>query len=124
MPAPNLERVFAMTFSSIYPLYIAKVERKGRTQQEVDAVISWLTGFSPTRIHELGDEQCSVTLREFFEMATVNPAARLLKGSVCGVKVQEVQDPLMRQIRYMDKLVDDLAKGRSLDRIFPTSDAS
>lgn len=122
MPATNLERVFSMTFSRIYPLYIAKVERKGRTRDDVDTVISWLTGFSPDTIHELGAETSTVTLREFFDRATLNPASTLLTGSVCGVKIQEVEDPLMRKIRYMDKLVDDVAKGRKLDRMLPSLD--
>ena len=104
-----------MTVASVYPLYLAKVEKKGRTQDELDTVIRWLTGYSEAELVEhLAD---GTTFADFFAAAHLNPNAALITGSVCGVKVQEVEDPLMRQIRYLDKLVDELAKGRPLEKI-------
>ena len=104
-----------MTFASVYPHYVNKVEKKGRSRAELDAVITWLTGFDEQAIsRHLADE---TTFSEFFDAATLNENASLITGSVCGVKVQEIADPLMRQIRYLDKLVDELAKGRPLVKI-------
>ena len=104
-----------MPVASVYPLYVAKAEKKGRTQAEVDEVIRWLTGFDETELERhLAD---GTTYEEFFAEAELNPASSLITGSVCGVKVQEVEDPLMRRIRYLDKLVDELAKGRPMEKV-------
>lgn len=109
-------RVFAMSFGSVYPLYVAKAERKGRTREEVDRVITWLTGYRlPQLRRAIAD---GVDLEAFFAGApAMNPAASLVTGVVCGVRVEEVADPLMRDIRRLDKLVDELAAGRALERI-------
>ena len=112
---PGMHKIFEMSFASVYPLYLAKVERKGRTKNELDTVITWLTGYSD---EELAQQiSAETTFREFFAAAHLNEAASLITGSVCGVKVQEVEDPLMRQIRLLDKVVDELAKGRPLEKI-------
>lgn len=111
-------RIFETAVAAVYPHYLTKVEKKGRTKAELDAVMCWLTGFSQQELEAaLADE---LTFREFFDQATLNPAASLITGSVCGVKVQEVEDPLMRQIRYLDKLVDKLAKGRPMEKVLRT----
>lgn len=99
----------------MYPLYVAKAEKKGRTQGEVDQVICWLTGFDqPTLRQHLSD---GTTFEDFFAAATMNPRAHLITGVVCGVRVEEVEDPLMQKIRYLDKLVDELAHGKALDKV-------
>jgi len=105
------ERVFRMTFASIYPLYIQKVERKGRTKAEVDEAICWLTGYDASGLaSQISDE---VDLETFFANAPVlNPNTALIKGVICGIRVEEIEDPLMQKIRWMDKIIDDLAKGR------------
>lgn len=104
-----------MTFASLYPLYLTKVEKKGRTQAELDQVITWLTGFDgPTLAEYVGSES---TLEQFFAAATIHPHASMITGVICGVKVQEIEDPLMQKIRYLDKLVDELAKGRPLEKV-------
>lgn len=108
-------RIFGMPFARIYPLYVNKVERKGRTRAELDQVIRWLTGFDQERLQQHLDEE--TTFEDFFADATLNPNVSLITGSVCGVKVQEVEDPLMRRIRYLDKLVDELAKGKAMDKV-------
>ncbi len=108
-------RIFSMTLASVYPLYLAKVERKGRTRDELDAVICWLTGYDDA---ELGQHRAEgTTFRELFAGADLNPNAGLITGTICGVRVEAIEDPLMQQIRYLDKLVDELAKGRSLDKV-------
>jgi hypothetical protein len=108
-------RIFDMPMASIYPLYIQKVERKGRTQDELDAAIEWLTGFDKAELdQQLADEN---SLADFFEDAHLNPNASMITGVVCGVRVQDIEDPLMQKIRYMDKLVDELAKGKSLEKV-------
>ena len=107
-----------MTFARIYPLYVNKVERKGRTVAELDRVIEWLTGFSPESVKTLIHEE--VTLREFFDRAAINQNAALITGVICGVRIEEIDDPLMKKIRYLDKLVDELAKGRPLEKILRT----
>src|SRR6187402_896990 len=110
-----MSRLFAMPVARVYPLYVTKLERKGRTTDELDAVITWLTGFDDTQLEQhLADGS---TFEEFFADANLNANASLITGVVCGVKVQEIEDPLMRQIRYLDKLVDELAKGRSMDKV-------
>ena len=111
-------RIFATTVASVYPLYLAKVERKGRTQDELDAVIRWLTGFDEAELER--HLAAGTTFEEFFAAARLNPNAALITGVVCGVRVQEIEDPLMQQIRYLDKLVDELAKGRPLEKVLRT----
>lgn len=109
-------KVFDMPFAKIYSLLTAKVERKGRTRDELDAVITWLTGYSADQIEQMAEE--GVTYADFFlDAPDMNPNRTLIKGVVCGVRVEDVEDPLMRDIRYLDKLVDELAKGKSLDKV-------
>lgn len=104
-----------MTFASVYPLYVAKVERKGRSEAELREVISWLTGFDDAGIDaQISQEK---TFEQFFAEANLNPAASLITGVICGVRVQEIEDPLMQKIRYLDKIVDELAKGKALEKI-------
>jgi hypothetical protein len=111
-------RIFATTVASVYPHYLAKVQKKGRTQAELDAVIRWLTGFDEA---ELGRHLAAgATFEEFFAAARLNPNVALITGVVCGVRVQEIEDPLMQQIRYLDKLVDELAKGRPMEKVLRT----
>jgi len=104
-----------MTFASVYPLYLAKVERKGRTEEELHQVIAWLTGFDNKKLQELISE--NVTFEIFFQQATLNPNAHLITGVICGYRVEEIGDALTQQVRYLDKLVDELAKGRKMEKI-------
>ncbi|MCA1929698.1 DUF2200 domain-containing protein [Rheinheimera sp.] len=109
-------RVFTMKFSSVYPLYLQKAERKGRTQADVDQIISWLTGYSATELQQQLEQ--GADFRGFFDSApAINPKVVLIKGVVCGVRVEEVADPLMQKIRYLDKLIDELAKGKNIEKI-------
>ena len=109
------QRFRTMTVASVYPLYLAKVERKGRTKGELDAVIRWLTGFDQA---ELDQHLASrTTFETFFAMAHVNPNASLITGTICGVRVETIEDPIVQQVRYLDKLVDEIAKGRALDKV-------
>lgn len=110
-----MHRIFHTSVASVYPLYLAKVERKGRTRAELDQIICWLTGFDEVELRRHLDQDS--TFEDFFAAARLNPHAALITGSVCGVRVQDVDDPLMRRIRYLDKLVDELAKGRPMARI-------
>jgi hypothetical protein len=110
-----VSRIFTTSVASVYPLYVAKAERKGRTQQEVDEVIEWLTGFDDATLRR--HLEAGTTFEEFFADADLNPHADQITGSVCGVRVQDVEDPLMQRIRYLDKLVDELAKGRPLEKV-------
>ena len=110
-----MSRIFTTSVASVYPHYVAKVERKGRTRDELDEVIEWLTGFDEPALTRHLD--AGTTFEDFFAAARLNPNASLITGSVCGVRVQEVEDPLMRRIRYLDKLVDELAKGKAMDKI-------
>jgi hypothetical protein len=108
-------RIFGMTVASVYPLYLAKVEKKGRTRDELDAVIRWLTGYDES---ELGRHLAAgTTFADFFAGAQLNPNATLMTGVICGVRVEAIEDPLMQQIRYLDKLVDELARGRALAKV-------
>lgn len=108
--------VYAMTFARVYPLYVAKAERKGRTKAEVDTVIRWLTGYSPKGLAK--QLTAEVDFATFFADApALNPARRLITGTVCGVRLADIQEPLMREIRYLDKLIDELAKGKAMDKI-------
>lgn len=109
-------KIFTMSFSKVYPLYIAKVERKGRSKEELDLIINWLTGYSHQDIQLILKNETN--FRSFFKDAPhLNPLRTLIKGVVCGVRVEEIKDTLMQEIRYMDKLVDELAKGRKMDKI-------
>ena len=110
-----MSRIFTTSVASVYPLYVAKAERKGRTRAEVDEVIEWLTGFDDTELREHLD--AGTTFEDFFADANLNPNASLITGSVCGVRVQDVEDPLMQKIRYLDKLVDELAKGKAMEKV-------
>ena len=113
------QRVYGYTFKSIYPLYLEKVEKKGRTKAEVDEVLRWLTGYSQAGIEEQIEKQAN--LETFFaEAPQLNPSRSLLTGVVCGVRVEEIKEPLMREIRYMDLLIDKLAKGRAMEKLLPT----
>lgn len=110
-----MHRIFTTPVSSVYPLYLAKVEKKGRTAAELDEVTCWLTGFDAGKLKAQLDSEA--TFAEFFAAAPMNPNASLITGVVCGVRVEEVEDPLMQRIRWLDKLVDELAKGRTMDKI-------
>lgn len=110
-----MHRVFTISFASVYPHYVAKAEKKGRTKAEVDEVIRWLTGFDDAAL--AAHIEARTTFQDFFAQATLNPAAALITGTVCGVRVEAVEDPLMQKIRYLDKLVDELAKGRPMTKV-------
>jgi hypothetical protein len=109
------ERIATMSFASVYPHYVAKVEKKGRTKQELDQVIEWLTGYDEGDLERLIRDQA--TFDRFFEQATLNPNAHLITGVICGYRVEEISNPLTRKVRYLDKLVDELAKGRPMAKI-------
>ncbi|MGI5824444.1 MAG: DUF2200 domain-containing protein [Bacillota bacterium] len=110
------EKVFAMEFAKIYPLYVQKAEKKNRTKQDVDEIICWLTGYDTVGLQQKIAEKAD--LETFFVQAPqINPACSLIKGVICGVRVEKIEDPLMRQIRYLDKLIDELAKGKAMDKI-------
>ena len=113
--ASSVSRIFSQPFASVYPLYLAKVEKKGRTQGELDAVIRWLTGFDEPTLQRHLDQQ--TTFSDFFSEAAIHENAIFITGVVCGVRVETVEDPLMQKIRYLDKLVDELAKGKPLDKV-------
>lgn len=108
-------RIANMTFASVYPHYVTKVEKKGRTKEELHRVIQWLTGFDDKKLQQLIDEK--VTFEEFFKKAKLNPNARLITGLICGYRVEEIENPLTQQARYLDKLVDELAKGKKMEKI-------
>lgn len=109
-------RIYTMAFASVYPLYVQKVEKKGRTKAEVDQVIGWLTGYSEEALQE--QVRREIDFETFFaEAPGLNPRAAKITGTICGVRIEEIEDPLMKKIRYMDKLVDELAKGRPLEKI-------
>ena len=109
------QRIAKMTFASVYPLYLAKVEKKGRTKEELHQVIEWLTGFDNKKLQELIKE--NVTFETFFQQASLNPNAPLITGVICGYRVEEIENTLTQQVRYLDKLVDELAKGRKMEKI-------
>jgi hypothetical protein len=109
------ERIAKMTFASVYPHYITKVEGKGRTKEELHQVIEWLTGFNEETLNELINE--NVTFKTFFERAELNPNANLITGIICGYRIQDIENPLTRKVRYLDKLVDELAKGKKMEKI-------
>ncbi len=110
--------VFKMAFSKIYPMYVQKAEKKGRTKAEVDEVLRWVTGYSQEQLDSQIERQ--VDCRGFVEEAPLNPDRQLIKGVVCGVRVEEVEDPIMRELRYMDKVVDELARGKKMESILRT----
>lgn len=110
------ERVFAMKFARVYPLYVQKAERKSRTKQEVDQIIRWLTGYSQAQLEQQIEQGSD--LKTFFARApAMHPNTSLIKGVVCGVRVEEIEDPLMQKIRFLDKLIDELAKGKAMEKI-------
>jgi hypothetical protein len=111
----SMSRIFTTSFASVYPLYVAKVEKKGRTNEELDQVIRWLTGFDESALSQHLAE--GTTFEDFFADARLNPNATSIMGVVCGVRVEDIDDPLMQRIRYLDKLVDELAKGKPMDKI-------
>lgn len=110
-----MHRIFTTSVASVYPHYVAKVERKGRTKAELDEVITWLTGYDAAALQDHLD--ADTTFEQFFAQAKLNPNASAITGVVCGVRVETVEDPLMQQIRYLDKLVDELAKGRPMEKV-------
>ena len=110
-----MHRVFTTSVASVYPHYVAKVEKKGRTQAELHEVIEWLTGFDEAELRRHLDN--GTTFEEFFAAARLNPLASSITGSICGIRVEEVEDPLMQKIRYLDKLVDELAKGKAMEKV-------
>ncbi len=114
--ATKKHRIYTMSFASVYPLYIAKVERKGRTKKEVDEVISWLTGYNQKQLNAQIKKQTD--FETFFKDAPMlNPLRPLITGVICGVRIEEIKEDLMREIRYLDKLIDELAKGRAMEKI-------
>ncbi len=114
-PGANNERVFKMSFASVYPHYVIKVERKGRTVEELHTVIHWLTGYEEKALKKIIADKTD--FRTFFAEAKLNPNVHKITGVICGYRVEEIEDPLMQQIRYLDKLVDELAKGRAMEKI-------
>jgi hypothetical protein len=115
------ERIGKITFSSVYPHYVTKVERKGRTKEELHQVITWLTGFNDEKIQDVIDRQ--ITFETFFQEANLNPNASRITGAICGYRVEEIENPLTQKIRYLDKLVDELAKGKKLEKILRSEGA-
>jgi len=112
----NNQRVYAISFASVHPLYVAKVEKKGRSEEDVDRVICWLTGHTKESL--AAEIRAGTSLEEFFAQAPrLNPARTLITGVICGVRVEDIQEPTMREIRYMDKLIDEVAKGKAMDKI-------
>lgn len=121
MNPATYERVYNLQFATVYPLYVQKAERKGRSGQEVDEIISWLTGYDATAIKKIATE--TTTMREFFQNAPApNPNRNLITGVICGVRIENLDDPIMREIRYLDKLIDELAKGRPMEKIQRSGD--
>lgn len=109
------ERIAKLTFASVYPHYLAKVEKKGRTKEELHQVLTWLTGFDNQKVQKLIDDR--VTFESFFQQAVLNPHASLITGTICGYRVEEIENPLTQKVRYLDKLVDELAKGKKMEKI-------
>ena len=113
---PTKHRIFTTSFASVYPHYVAKAEKKGRTKTEVDSIICWLTGYTQRQLE--GQLKKQTDFETFFaEAPKLNPSREMIKGVVCGIRVEDIQDPTMREIRYLDKLVDELAKGKAMDKI-------
>ena len=116
-----MSRIFTVSVASVYPHYVTKVEKKGRTKAELDAVIEWLTGFGESALER--HLAAGTTFEDFFADAKLNPQASSITGVVCGIRVEDIEDPLMQRIRYLDKLVDELAKGKALERVLRTASA-
>jgi hypothetical protein len=112
------QRMANMTFGSVYPMYLTKIEKKGRTREELNQVITWLTGFDDQKIAQMIDEK--ITFEAFFQHATLNPNANLITGLICGYRIEDIENPLTQKVRYLDKLVDELAKGRKIEKILRT----
>jgi hypothetical protein len=112
------QRMANMTFGSVYPMYLTKIEKKGRTREELNQVITWLTGFDGQKIAQMIDEK--ITFEAFFQHATLNPNANLITGLICGYRIEDIENPLTQKVRYLDKLVDELAKGRKIEKILRT----
>jgi hypothetical protein len=112
------ERIAKMTFASVYPHYVTKVEKKGRTREELHQVMEWLTGYDEQAIQKLIEEK--VSFEVFFDRASINPNANLITGVICGYRVEEIENPLTQQVRYLDKLVDEMARGRKMEKILRT----
>lgn len=110
-----MSRIYEIPFGDVYPAYVAKIEKKGRTKAELHEVMTWLTGYSNKKLDALIKDKTN--FRDFFANANLNPNSSLITGTICGVKIAEIEDPLMKQIRYLDKLVDELAKGRPMEKI-------
>ena len=113
------QRIAKMSFASVYPMYVAKVEKKGRTKEELHQVVQWLTGYDDKKLQELITDK--VSFETFFQQARLNPNAHLITGVICGYRVEEIEDSLMKKVRYLDKLVDELAKGRKMEKILRDS---
>ena len=113
------ERIAKMIFASVYPHYVKKVETKGRTKEELHQVITWLTGFDDNKIQQLIEDK--VTFKTFFEQATLNPNAGLITGVICGYRIEDIDNPLTKQARYLDKIIDELAKGKKMEKILRTA---
>lgn len=115
-PETQKPRIYSMSVAKVYPLYVTKVERKGRTKAELDTVIAWLTGYTPAKLKAVLKQE--LDFETFFKKAPkLNPNRRLITGVICGVRIENIEDPLMREIRYLDKVVDELAKGRAMEKI-------
>ena len=108
-------KIYTMAFSSVYPFYVEKAEKKNRTREEVDTIICWLTGFNPSTLHKLIDQK--VDFRTFFDQANINPNVQKITGVICGKRVETIEEPLMQKIRFLDKLIDELAQGKSMEKI-------
>ena len=117
--AAHDERIAKMTFGSVYPHYVAKVEKKGRTKDELHEVIRWLTGFDEAKLQDQIAKK--TTFEEFFQQAHINPNAHLITGVICGYRVEEIENPLTQKVRYLDKLIDELAKGKKMEKILRTA---
>ncbi len=113
------ERIAKMTFASVYPAYVAKVEKKGRTKEELNEVITWLTGYDKKKLQEL--IKANASFEKFFAQASLNPHANLITGVICGYRIEDIKNPLTQQVRYLDKLVDELAKGKKMEKILRTA---
>lgn len=113
--AENNARVFKMSFASVYPHYVTKVEKKGRTKEELHQVIHWLTGYNEKALQQIIDKK--IDFETFFAKAKLNPNASLITGVICGYRVEDIEDPLMQKIRYLDKIIDELAKGKAMEKI-------
>lgn len=115
MNSKNLERILQIPFASVYPHYITKAEKKGRTKAEVDEIIEWLTGYNEKKLIEILENKTNFEI--FFKNANLHPNAEKIKGKICGHQIEEIENPLMKKIRYLDKLIDELAKGKKMDKI-------